>query len=228
MMDEKFEKIKQLAMAELKDCSAHDLDHVLRVYNLALIIAENETGVDLEILQAAVLLHDIGGAQEANDPTGATDHAVVGQEMAKPILEKLNFSPDQIAHIQDCILSHRYRTDNKPKTIEAKILFDADKLDAIGAIGVARGYAWMGKNKAKIYKTVASLEEYAQDNLVGGKFNGRIKDRSKHSVQIQWELKEKHLLEKLYTATAKKIGAERIVYEEQFLVRLEKEIKGEI
>lgn len=227
-MEEKFQKIKEIAEKELTNCSAHDIDHVLRVYNLALTIAENETDVDLEVLQAAVLLHDIGGAKEANDPTGNTDHAIVSMEMAKPILEKLGFLPEKISHIQDCILSHRYRTDNKPKTIEAKILFDADKLDGAGAVGLARGFAWVGKHKAKIYKTVANLEEYAQDNLVGGKFNGRIKDKSKHSAQIQWELKEKHLLEKLYTATAKKIGAGRIAYAEQYLDRLEKEIKGEL
>lgn len=227
-MEEKFQKIKEIAEKELTNCSAHDIDHVLRVYNLALTIAENETDVDLEVLQAAVLLHDIGGAKEANDPTGNTDHAVVSREMAKPILEELGFLPDKISHIQDCILSHRYRTDNKPKTIEAKILFDADKLDGAGAVGLARGFAWVGKHKAKIYKTVANLEEYAQDNLVGGKFNGRIKDKSKHSAQIQWELKEKYLLEKLYTATAKKIGASRIAYAAQYLERLEKEIKGEL
>jgi uncharacterized protein len=54
--------------------------------------------------------------------------------MAKPILEKLNYTKDQIKHIQNCIISHRYRTDNKPETLEAKIVFDADKLETVGAI----------------------------------------------------------------------------------------------
>lgn len=227
-MEEKFEKIKVIAAAELKECAAHDIDHVMRVYNLALTIAANETDVDLEVLQAAVLLHDIGGAQEANDPTGKTDHAVVSCEMAKPILENLNFSSDKIKHIQDCILSHRYRNDNEPETIEAKILFDADKLDGVGAIGIARGYAWVGKYRAKIYKKVAEIEEYARENLTEGKINGRIIDKSLHSPQLNWELKEKFLKDKLYTATAKKICAERSAYHEEFLNRLEQEINGKL
>lgn len=227
-MEDRISKIKTIAEKELNNCAAHDIDHVLRVYNLALTIAKEESGVDLEILQAAVLLHDIGGAKEANDPDGNIDHAVVGAEMAGSILIELGFSSEQISHIKDCILSHRYRNDNEPKTIEAKILFDADKLDGVGAIGIARGYAWVGKYKAKIYKKVDDLNQYVHDNLTGGKMNGRIIDKSLHSPQLNWELKEKFILDKLYTSTAKKICAVRSAYSKDFLDRLEKEIKGEI
>lgn len=227
-MNEKFEKIREIVEEELnkeKD-SAHDIDHIMRVYNLAMTIAKGEQDVDLDILQAGVLLHDIGGAREANDPTGQTDHAVVGAEMAKPILEKFEYSDDQIKHVQACILSHRYRNDNLPETIEAKIIFDADKLDATGAIGMARSYTWIGKYKAKIYKKV-DIDEYIKENL-GGKINGRIQDKSKHSVQIQFETKEKFLLDRLYTESAKRIGEERLKYYREFLERMEKEVNGEL
>jgi uncharacterized protein len=227
-MEGKFEKIKQIATEELKDCAAHDIDHVMRVYNLAMAIVKSEAGADLEVLQAAVLLHDIGGAKEVNDPTGNTDHAIVSREMAKPILENLGFSQEKIVHIQDCILSHRYRNDHEPKTIEAKVLFDADKLDGIGAIGIARGYAWVGRHSAKIYKKVSDINKYIQENITGGKVNGRIIDRSQHSPQLNWELKEKFVLDKLYTDSAKKIGSERIIYHKGFLDRLEREINGEL
>lgn len=227
-MTEKFQKIKEVVEKELnqeKD-SAHDIDHIMRVYNLALKIAESEKDVDFDILQAGVLLHDIGGAKEANDPIGQTDHAVIGAEMSKPILEDFGFSAEQIKHIQACILSHRYRTDNLPETIEAKIVHDADKLETVGAIGLARAFAWIGKHKAKIYKTV-NIEEYIKENL-GGKINGRIQDKSKHSVQIQFETKDKFLLDKLYTETAKRIGQERLDYYKAFLDRLEKEVNGQL
>ncbi|MFA5184623.1 MAG: HD domain-containing protein [Patescibacteria group bacterium] len=227
-MTDQINRIKERAAEELKHCAAHDMDHVMRVYNLALTIAQEEPGVDLEVLEAATLLHDIGGLKEAEDPTGQTDHAAVGAAMARPIIEAVGFPAAKISHVQACILSHRYRTDNKPQTIEAKILFDADKLDAIGAIGIARGFAWVGKNNAKIYKRVDDLEAYARENLVGGKFDGRIKDRSKHSSQIQWELKNKRLVEKLYTASARKIGAARISFDQLYMDRLEREVKGEI
>ncbi len=229
-MTEKFLKIKEIVEQELnqdKD-SAHDIDHIMRVYNLALNIAQHEKGVDLEIVEAAVLLHDIGGAKEMLDPTGQTDHAIIGAEMAVPILKNLGFSNDKIEHVQNCILSHRYRTNHIPKTIEAMIVHDADKLETAGAIGIARAFAWIGKNRAKIYKTVDNIEAYAKDNLTEGKINGRIMDKSKHSVHINYETKDKFLLEGLYTETAKRIGRERMTYFKNFLDRLEKEVRGEL
>jgi len=229
-MTEKFLKIKEIVEQELnqdKD-SAHDIDHVMRVYNLALNIAQHEQGVDLEIVEAAVLLHDIGGAKENLDPSGQTDHAIIGAEMAEPILKSFDFPDYKIKQIQDCILSHRYRTNHIPKTIEAKIVHDADKLETVGAIGIARAFAWIGKNRARIYKTVDSIEAYAQENLTEGKINGRIMDKSKHSVHINYETKDKLLLENLYTESAKKIGQERMIYFKGFLDRLEKEVRGEL
>ena len=229
-MTEKFQKIKEIVEQELnqeKD-SAHDIDHIMRVYNLAMTIAKTEDNVDMDVLQAAVLLHDIGAAKESGDPSGQTDHAIIGVEMAKPILEKFGFADDKIKHIQECILAHRYRTNNKPETIEAKIVHDADKLEAAGAIGIARAFSWIGKHQAKIYKKVDSIEEYAKENLTEGKINGRIIDKSKHSVHINYETKDKFLLENLYTETAKKIGQERMAYFKGFLDRLDKEAVGEL
>jgi len=229
-MTEKFQKIKELVEQELnqeKD-STHDMDHIMRVYNLAMTIAKTESDVNLDVLQAAVLLHDIGGAKENSDPSGQTDHAVVGAETAKPILESFGFSGEDIKHIQACILSHRYRTNYKPETIEAKIVHDADKLDAAGAIGLARAFSWIGKNHAKIYKKVDNIDDYVKDNLMGGKLNGRIMDKSKHSVHINYETKEKFLVDNLCTATAKKIGQERMVYFKDFLDRMDKEVVGEM
>lgn len=129
-----------------------------------------------------------------------------------------------IKHIVDCILSHRYRTDNKPKTKEAMIVFDADKLETVGAIGIARAFAWVGKNNAHLYKT-ADIEEYVQENL-GGKINGRIQDKTKHSPQLNWETKDKHIVEYLYTEKAKEMAKERKAFSELFLEKLKKEIDG--
>jgi uncharacterized protein len=223
-METKFQKIKKIVEEEMsrgKDPS-HDIDHVMRVYNLALYISKEESGVDQEVLRAAVLLHDIGSAEEINDLTGQTDHAVVGAKMAQPILESLSFSDAKIKHIQDCILSHRYRTDYKPKTIEAKIVYDADKLDTVGAVGVARVFAWAGKHQAKIYKKVY-VPKYIKENQ-DGKLNGRIQDKSKHSAHINYEVKDKFLLDNLYTKTAKKIGRKKLLYYKAFLDQLEREI----
>lgn len=136
--------------------------------------------------------------------------------------------PKKIKHIQDCILSHRLRNDYKPQTIEAKILYDADKLETVGAIGLARAFAWTGKHNAKIYKKIDDIKKYAEENLSEGKINGRIIDKSKHSVHINYELKDRFLLENLYTKIAKKIGEERLKYYQEFLQRLDRESAGEI
>ena len=223
-MEEKFQKIKEIVEKELS-CSAHNMDHVMRVYSLALRLAENQD-LDLEVLKSAVLLHDIARVKEDNDPTGNTDHALLGSEMAVPILQKLGFSEEKIKHIQDCIISHRYKTGNEPKTIEARILFDADKLDVLGAIGVARSFVWVGRNNSNIYRDI-DIDEYIKDNL-GGKINGRIQDKTKHSPQIEFETKTKFVLDKLHTEKAKEIGKERMKFYRDFLHRLEKEVKGEI
>jgi len=223
-MNQKLQKIKKIVEKELS-CSAHNMDHVMRVYNLALNLAENED-VDLNILKASVLLHDIARVKEDDDPSGKTDHAILGSKMAAPILEKIGFSGDEIKHIQDCIVSHRYRTGNEPKTKEAQILFDADKLDVLGAIGIARSFVWVGRNNAKIYADV-NIEEYIKENL-GGKINGRIQDKTKHSPQIEFETKLKFLINKLHTERAKEICKERVEFYKSFLDRLKKEVGGEL
>ncbi|NQU77171.1 HD domain-containing protein [Candidatus Falkowbacteria bacterium] len=228
-MNPKLQKIKELVEKELCHLDpSHNIKHCIRVYNNCLLIAEEEK-VDLEVLQAAALLHDIGGAIEMSDQTGEIDHAEESVKMAAPILKDLDFPEDKIKHIQDCIISHRYRNENKPKTIEAKILFDADKLDSLGAIGIARSYIWVAKNNAKIYTNIDDIDvdEYVKENLAG-KINGRVKDKTKHSPQLQHETKSKFLADKMHTKKGKEIAKERTKYEKIFLDILEKEIKGEL
>jgi uncharacterized protein len=220
-----FDKIREAVREELS-CSAHDLDHTKRVYNLCLKLAEDQN-VDLEVVRAAALLHDIGRVREDSDNTGKTDHALVSTEMAGPILKEAGFPEDKIPHVRDCITSHRFRSDKMPRTPEAEILFDADKLDIMGAIGIARAFVWVGRNNARIYRKPDSIEQYAKENL-SGSLNGRVQDKTKHSPQIEFETKWKGVEERLHTEKARKICRERFAFVEGFMQRLEKEVKGEI
>ena len=224
-MRNKIEAIRKFAEKHLASDNdpAHNIEHVMRVYNLAINLAKGEK-IDLDVVKIAVLLHDIGGAQERKDPSGKPDHAIESAKLAKPFLIKLDLPENKIEHILDCIISHRYRSEQKPKTLEAKIVFDADKLETVGAIGIARAFVWVGKNNAHIYKKV-DIEEYAKENMFG-KINGRIQDKTKHSPQINWETKDKHVVNYLYTKKAKLIAKRRIEFSEKFLLKLEKEIKG--
>lgn len=222
--DRKLNKIRLIA-EKMMSCCAHDCDHVDRVYNLCLSLAKGKK-VDLQVLEIAALLHDVGREAEHKDKTGKTDHAKIGAGVAENILRDLGFSEAKIEHIKECILSHRFRGKIIPKSLEAKILFDADKLDTLGAVGIARSYVWVGKNNAKIYTNV-NLDFYVAGNIEGGVF-GRIKDKSKHSPQIEFDLKFGKIKEKLFTKEAKKIAVERTKFYSDFLKRLEKEIQGKI
>lgn len=204
-------------------CSAHNLDHVFRVTNLCLLIAESEKDVDLDILIPAALLHDIARVEESKDQTGKIDHAVLGSEIAGYILEKLGYKQVNIQKIKDCILAHRFRTGHVPDTIEEKILFDADKLDVIGASGIARTFMLAGQFGQSLSADDESIDEYLQNNTVE---NGRLKDVSKHSPFIEYELKFKKVPDKLYTKKAKEIGKERLAFMEHYFKRLKEEIKG--
>lgn len=226
-MTDLIDKVKLFAtkkMASNKD-SSHNIEHVLRVYKNAMLLSENEP-VDLELIKIAALLHDIGGKKELKDSSGNVDHATESAKMAKPFLKELGLPSTKIKHILDCIVSHRFRTTNVPQTLEAKIVFDADKLETIGAIGVARCFSWVGKNNAHIYKKV-DIDQYAKENLSGHP-KGRIQDKSKHSPQINWETKDKFILDYLYTNKAKKIAKKRKKFSEIFFDELERELKGSL
>jgi len=218
------EQIKKILEKELA-CSAHNLDHVMRVYNLCHHLAKGEN-IDMEILEIAALLHDIARIKEDSDNSGKTNHAILGAKMAKQILKKLNFPKEKIKKIQECIVSHRYRTGQPPKSKEAKILFDADKLDVLGAVGIARSFVWVGRNNAKIYSK-PNIKKYIRENL-GSRTNGRIMNKTKHSPQIEFETKIKFLPNKLYTKQGRKIAKKRIKFYKNFLDRLEKEIEGKL
>ncbi len=225
-MEAKYQKIKEIVERELS-CSAHEMEHVMRVYNLCLHLAKYELGIDLDVLKTAALLHDIARVKEFKDKTGSIDHAVLGAEMAAEILKTLGYSEEKIACVEHCIAAHRYRSEVKPKTKEAKVLFDADKLDVLGAMGVARSFMIAGQYNQKIYSDIP-IEEYLRDNVVRGKADGRIKDISKHAPNLEFELKFKHVPERLYTQEAREMAEERLRFVEGFFERLRMEMRGEL
>ncbi|GFZ29981.1 phosphohydrolase [Clostridium zeae] len=217
----KHKKILEIVKERLT-CSAHNLDHVLRVFNLCLLISKDEKNVDLEVLIPAALLHDIARVEESQDKTGEIDHAVLGCDIAEDILSELEYDKEKIDMIKHCISAHRFRTGNEPKTIEAKILFDSDKLDIIGATGIARSFMLAGQFGQRL-TTNTDLNHYLKANTVE---NGRIKEVSKHTPFIEYEIKFKKIPDKLYTKTAKEIGKERLKFMDEYFKILRSEIDG--
>jgi uncharacterized protein len=187
--------------------SGHGFDHVLRVLALAERIAQAE-GADLEIVRAAALLHDLGRAEEQ---TTGKDHAAVAAERAREILA--HHPPERIEAVAHAIEAHRFRTAPEPATPEAKALFDADKLDAIGAIGVARVFAHAGARGQPLHVPLEAAQ------AEGGGTPG-------HTPVHEYVFKLSRLRDMLTTTSGRAIAEERHSYMEGFFARLDEEAEG--
>lgn len=219
-----YEKLEDRMKRELS-CSAHDISHVERVYNTACYLAKNENA-DLDVIKTAALLHDIARVKEDKDTTGNIDHAILGAAMAEEILEEMGCDKDFINHVKSAITKHRFKGNNVPETIEEKIIFDADKLDVIGAVGIARSFMVAGQYGQDIYNDT-NIVDYIKSNLTDGSHIGRIKDMKKHSPNIEFELKVKKITERMFTDTAKAMAHKRVAFMEEFfnLLKEETELK---
>lgn len=148
-MKRKTYEMLEAYMSECAADSAHDREHIYRVLGNALEIAGAEKNVDRDVLIAACLLHDIGRGEQRRDPSLC--HAEVGSEKAGVFLLEQGFSREFAQRVADCILTHRFRKNRPPESPEAKILFDADKLDVTGAIGIARTLMFQGDGAQPLY-----------------------------------------------------------------------------
>ncbi|HJJ22273.1 MAG TPA: HD domain-containing protein [Nitrosopumilus sp.] len=132
----------------IENDSAHDFEHTMRVYKNARKICKKEKANEKLVLSAA-LLHDIV-LYPKSDKRSKTS-SIESAKKSKKILEKFAFSKDEITIISDAIRDHSFSQNKIPKTIEGKILQDADRLDALGAIGIARVFATGGSLKRPFY-----------------------------------------------------------------------------
>ena len=151
-------------MLEKMGDSAHDAEHIYRVLYSALDIASTEPDVNVDVLIAACLLHDVG--REAQFKDSSVCHARAGSGMAYDFLLTEGFSEGFAAHVRDCIRTHRFRSNDLPQSVEAKILFDSDKLDAAGAVGIARTFLYKGNVQEPIYTraTDGAISDGTQSN----------------------------------------------------------------
>jgi len=198
-----------------KSDAVHDFDHVIRVYNMAQRLAKEE-GADLAIVLAATLLHDVEDAGPGTEER--KNHHITSAQFAGKVLQKMGWTAERIAAVQHCIRAHRYRDNNEiPETIEAKILYDADKLDVLGAIGVARTIAYATLANEPIYR------EPSQHFLKTGKGE----PGEAHSAYHEYLFKLRHVKSRLFTDTAKTIAEERHKYITHYFEQLAAETWGE-
>ena len=185
----------------MKD-SAHDKEHIYRVLYTALEIAESESNVNFDILISACLLHDIGRPEQFENPKLC--HAEVGAKKAYDFLIKNGYEKSFAKRVHDCINSHRFRGGNKPESIEAKILFDADKLDVTGTLGIARTLVYNGAEGEPLY----SLDEkgYVLDGT----------GESEPSFFQEYKFKLEKIYDRFYTEKGKEIAQSRRSSAESF------------
>jgi uncharacterized protein len=127
---------------------AHDFEHIMRVFKNAQKICKNEN-VTEKLVLSAVLLHDIVSYPKSDKRSKSS--SIKSAKESKKILKKFNFTQEEIQIISDAIRDHSFSRNKIPTTLEGKILQDADRLDAIGAIGIARVFAVGGSEKRRFY-----------------------------------------------------------------------------
>jgi len=197
----------------LEASGSHDWDHTRRVAALCEHIGRVEQA-DLKVLRMAAYLHDIGRCHQDRS-NGVRCHASEGARMAAVILEEMPLSGREKKNIVHCVRSHRFRENHAPETLEAKALFDADKLDAIGAVGVARAYLFAGEVGARLHNSdidVTAAPAYSEND----------------TGYREYLVKLRHIHTRMLTNEGRRLAAERHTFMESFFERFISEIEGRL
>ncbi|MCK4996686.1 HD domain-containing protein [Candidatus Pacearchaeota archaeon] len=206
-----FEKLREKVLPYFER-EGHGFDHVDRVYKLALKIIEDEN-IDIDIVKAAVLLHDIARSKEGLGKNNIC-HAEEGAKMAVEILKESDFPDDKIDAVAYAISVHRYRKGSKAETEEAKILQDADRLDALGAVIITRMMEFVVKHNLLVYDSTSfdNNESHGPRSTVIGHIRGKLLKMTPDSF---------------YTKRARELAKGRYEFVKDFAERYVKEVEGE-
>lgn len=187
----------------------HDFDHTMRVLANARRLAAMEPGADLAVVETAALLHDIGRPEEIRSK-GRRCHARRGAELAAVMMEKLGCDPVFTARVAECIRTHRFRGRSVPRTLEEKIVYDADKLDSIGAVGIGRAFYFAGREGARLHNT-------AEEALNSAEYS------REDSAYREYLVKLRHVEERMLTRAGRELARERAAFMHEFFDRLNAE-----
>ncbi len=210
--DDLFKKIRKKARSFFQTArGSHNWDHTERVCRLCLRIGRKERA-DLDVLMFAALLHDIG-REEEDKSGGRICHGQRGATQAKKILEQHGVEKETAVQVVHCIETHRFRKNCPLMSLEAKILFDADKLDSIGAVGVGRAFLFAGEVGARLHDPevdVSKTRAYTKEDTA----------YREYLVKLRW------IKDRMFTREGKRIALERHRFMVEFFRRLNKETRG--
>lgn len=212
--DARLPAVQALVQQRLTDArGSHDWEHTERVTQLCGRLGPAEQA-RMGILLAAALLHDLGRDEEDRS-NGVICHAGRGAELAREALPQLGYAPAEIEVIATCIAAHRWRGGAQPDSAEARVLYDADKLDAIGAVGIGRAFLFAGEIGAKLHDPDCVPDDsqaYGPDD----------------TAYREYLVKLRYVRARLLTASGRELAAERHEFMVAFFDRLNREVAGEL
>ena len=214
--ESRYKRIYEFAESTLQSApGCHDFDHTLRVLRNAERLAAEMPEADLQVIRLAALLHDIARPQEMSSK-GKLCHARKGAEICACELKKYDFPQAMIDKICACIRTHRFRGAGPgPQSLEAEIIYDADKLDSIGAVGIGRAFHFAGRENARVHNTsdeALNSEPYSRED----------------SAHREYLVKLRHVADKMLTPAGRRHAAARAEFMHDFFEQMEKEIEGEL
>ena len=187
----------------------HDFDHTLRVLHNARVLAEEEHCFDPErrLIELAALLHDCARPEEFRSG-GRLCHAELGAVKAEKILRELGCSDEEgIRIVCDAVRCHRFRGSARPETLVARILYDADKLDSIGAVGIGRAFHFAGKLGARLHNT--------KEEALGSSAYSR-----EDTAYREYLVKLRLVPDRMMTPSGRRLAAERAGFMHDFFRRM--------
>ncbi len=194
-MDALRQALRQAAIEGMAADSAHDLAHLDRVWASCAAISQTEQGANTKVLMGAAYLHDLVNLPK--DAPNRTEAATLAAQAAAPLLRGMGFSEREVAGAEHAICAHSFSANILPTTVEARILRDADRLDALGAIGIARTFAVSGALGRPLY---APQDPFAQS---------RALDDGQWALD-HWPIKLFRLPEAMVTQAGRRLAQERV------------------
>lgn len=200
-------KIVQERMAQSGSC--HDFDHVCRVMKNAEKLLAFYPHANREVVMLSALLHDVARPEEERS-RGKCCHAAIGARLVPELLKETGFPEDIIPAVAEAVRTHRFRGKDEPDSLEADLIFDADKLDSLGAVGIGRAFLFAGHENARLHNTEAealSSEAYSKED----------------TAYREYLVKLRYLPRKMRSEAGRKMAIERTAFMADFFEKLDKE-----
>ncbi|MBE6362641.1 MAG: HD domain-containing protein [Lentisphaerae bacterium] len=201
--------VRQALFLLAKGESSHDLDHTLRVLHNAETLLDAHPEADADVVRLSALLHDIARPEEDAD-CGKCCHAELSAVYAETILRDAGVPENITLQTVNAVRRHRFRRGEAPDTPEAKILYDADKLDSLGAVGLGRAFLFAGHCNARLHNTVSealAAPPYSRED----------------TAYREYLVKLRFVPEKMFTVEGKRIAVERLQFMKEFFLELDAE-----